>query len=156
MNKNFIILLIIVAAAALVVLGGASGIVYQKQQNAPQIEKAQKAESAIKTLSSKVVSSINSYGQVESINGKNIILTNNGDSITIKILDKATIYSLIPENTSGQKTASGRRQIEFKDIKKNDTLNIVLKVLPDGQFESQMVVVLPNINNLATPPKATK
>ena len=148
MNKITIYSLIIIIVLVSLGTGAGLGIFYQAQKDAPQIKKSQTIESTVKELSSKVVSSVNSYGQVESINGKNIILTNNGDSITIKILDKAIIYSLIPDNTSGAKTVSGRRQIEFKDIKKNDTLNIVLKVLPDGQFESQMVVVMPNINNL--------
>ena len=143
MNKITLISLLIIGGLFIFVLGGGAGVLYQTQKDTPQLEKGKIAESVVKTLLSKAVPSIDAQGQVDNIDGRNITLTNNGDSITVKILDNAQIYSFMTKNTTDKNT--GRSQIKLEDIKKDDTLNIALRVLSDGQIEGQVVIVFNNI-----------
>src|SRR3989344_9475577 len=75
---------------------------------------------AIRDLSSKVISSIAAYGAVTKIDGQNITLSYQGDSVIIPIKADAKIYSFAPASDS-TKTGTAPKgtpsQIPFKDIK---------------------------------------
>ena len=91
----------------------------------------------VNVLGSKTVPSIVAYGQVEKIEGKNITLTNMGDSITVKIKDNAQIISFLNRDDP-----IANKQANFSDIKKGDTLNITVKVLPNGSLEGETAIIL--------------
>ena len=127
MNRNFLILLIIAVLFAFV-LGGGLGILYQTQKSASQI-----VSPSIKGLSSKVIiSSIVARGEVVKIEGKNITLKNEGETLTVNISDNSKIYS------SGKIVGPG-----IGGIKVGDNLQITLKLLPNSQLEGQLILILP-------------
>lgn len=161
--SKVLISLLIMGAVFIFILGGGSGVLYQKQKDPTQkeilpSEKDQKTESAIKALSSKVVPSIVSYGEVANIEGRNITLNYGGDSLIVRVKDDAQIFSFAQTAPlkKGDIAATTRQKVEFEKIKKGDNLNIIIKLLPDGQLEGQMVTIMPSFNNLTTPPKAVK
>lgn len=139
MNKVLVSLLII-GAVFIFVLGGGAGVLYQTQKDAPKLDNAEKV---IKILASKTVPSIMAYGQVTNIQGKNITLAYSGDSVTLKMRDDAKIYSFVSQGLAKKSlNISEKEEITFSDIKKGDTLNITLKVLPDGGLEGMIAMVL--------------
>lgn len=122
------------------ILGGVTGFLYKTlqvlpQQLSPQMEKA---TATIKDLSSKIIVSSVAYGQVSKIESRNITLWQNGDSLKINIPESIPIYSFV-NNSEGK---SVQIKVDFKAVKVGDTLNIVIKVLPDGQIKSQSVLIL--------------
>jgi len=134
MNKKQLVFLIVIGVL-LFVLGGVLGVAYDTNKT-PQQTKVK----TVNSLSSKVVSSIVAYGQVVSIEGKNITLNNLGDNLVISIADNAKIYSLtIPSGAKAPVQSIG----EFGDIKQGDSVNVNLKLLTDGQLEGSSVVILP-------------
>ncbi len=158
MNKILIFLLIIIGVIIFTVGGGGLGILYQKQKDASQIEKLQARESVlnsvVKRLSSKLIQSIASYGKVSKIEGRNVTLTFEGESLTIKVREEALIFSfthtlgrsLTGEAAplkKGDTVITTRQKVELKDIKLGDDLGINIKLLPDGQLEGQFITIVP-------------
>ena len=144
MNKNLTISLIIVGIIIFAV-GGGLGVLYQTRKNAPQVENSQPINPAIKNLSSKVIASINSSGQVSKIEGRDITLISSGESLTIKAKEDALIFSFIqvpPAKKGGAPTIT-QQKTELKDIKNGDNLMMNLKLLSDGQLEAQSITILP-------------
>ena len=135
-------------------LGGGLGILYQTQQNvaAPQGQ-GQLMPSVVKNLSSKVIPSIAAYGEITKIDGRNLTLSYQGDSLVIAIKDDAKIYSFIansaPNPTPSVKPATtpastaSSREITFKDLKIGDNVSANVKVLSNGQLEGFSAIVLP-------------
>lgn len=122
---------VIIPIIAALIMGGAIGIYFQFQKDAPKLNIAR---NVIKSLSSKVVPSIVAFGKVSKIDGRNITLDYNGDSITISIINDAQIYG-----SSGQ---DGQTAESFENIKMGDNLSVNLKVLPDGQLQGQSIIIL--------------
>ena len=143
MNK-FLMFLLIIGAVFIFVLGGGAGVMYQIQrdapQDAPQIERLQKAEASAKILSSKVIFSINAHGKVLNIDGRNITLESNEEVLTIKLKDNAKILSAPSVNNVSNLI---KHNIDFKEIKEGDTLSINIKILSDGTIEGQSVIIFP-------------
>lgn len=139
MNKN--IILIIVGALIILIIGAALGMVYQAQKGSTSLFPSSDSSAVVKTLSSKVIASIIAYGTVSDIQGKNITLSYNSDSVTIAIADTAEIYSF--SQASGSNTAPTQTKTEFSQIKKGDSLNITLNLLSDGQLKGTSVIILP-------------
>ena len=134
MNKTTSIILVIIFGLVCLILGGATGFLYKTLQLSPQIEKA---TAIIKDLSSKIILSSVAYGQVSKIEGRDITLSYNGDSIKINMTENIPIYY-----TNDSVGKSVQQKVDFKAIKIGDTLNIIIKVLPDGQVQSQSVLIL--------------
>jgi len=133
-NKKQLVILII-AGIILFLAGMVLGMIYQAN-NTVQITKNQ----AINTLSSKVVSSINAYGTVAKIEGRNITLSNLGENLLISVADSARVYSF---TVSDKTSAPTQQAVSFGDIKIGDNVNVVLKLLPSGQTQGSSVVILP-------------
>lgn len=142
MDKKNLTVLVIVAILFFVV-GGGLGIAYQIKKDSLTPKEKVQVESANK-LSSKVIPSITAFGEVSNITGKNITLTFGGDSLVIKIRDDAQIYLPATNSTdkNGKAVALPQRAAKFSDIKTGDSLSINLKLLPDGQIEGQMVIII--------------
>jgi len=137
MRRNFVILFIFIGLF-LFVLGGGLGILYEAQQNGPQTGKSQtEANNLVRDLSSEVVRSIVVYGKVEAIDGKNIIVSNGGDIITIELSENIQAYSSSRDDLG----RPSQQEIQIKDIKKGDILNITSKLLPDGQLQGLSVFI---------------
>lgn len=133
MDKKFLVILIAVAVLFFII-GGALGFFYQAQKIASQPDNTVKIN-AVKTLSSRVIPSITAYGAISNISGRNLTLTFGGESLTVKIKDDAQIF-LPSTATASQQTA------RFADIKKGDNASVNLKLLPDGQIEGDVVIIL--------------
>ncbi len=148
MNRPILIILLAIAAVFIFVLGGGLGIWYQTQKDAPQLKEAQKAESVVKFLNSKVSSSINARGIVEKISGRNITLSFEGENIEIRIKEDAKIYSFNNISESAKKTSSDtlvQTKNTFESIKMGDDLFINFRALPEGILEGQSVTILPSV-----------
>ena len=147
MNKILIFLLIIAGAVIFTVGGGGLGILYQTQKDAPQIGKLQATELAlnniVKELSSTVISSIISYGKVSKIEGRNITLTFEKESLTIKVREDALVFSMVQTAPlkNGSAFTTTQQKAEFKDIKLGDDLNIRVKLSIDGQLEGGVIII---------------
>ncbi len=162
--KSLIILVFL--GLLILALGAFLGVLYQSQfviQSQPQTQnnaiiqppiqeqKVSDLPDVIKVLSSKVIPLIAAYGTVTKIDGKNITLSYQTDSIIISIRDDAKIYSLVLDNSIAKpgivqnqdKKSSTSKQIDFKDIKIGDNLNVDIKVLPNGQVKGFSAVALP-------------
>lgn len=136
-----------VVAIFVFLLGGGIGIFYQSNKDASQFgtlesrdTQSQTLQSAINGLSSKVVLSSTAYGQVSSIDGRDIVLVYEKDSLKIKIKDDAVIYAPTEENFSG---TGVQPQVQFENIKKGDSLNVNFKLLPNGTLEGQVITIIP-------------
>lgn len=139
-TKNLII--VVVVAVVAIVIGGATGMMIQQQKNAPQIAQAESLMPAIKGLSSKVIPSIIAYGQVTSIEGRNISLSYNGEALTIPVKENANVYSFIQADGAKAGTAPAQQKVLFSDIKKGDSVNVSVKLFQDGRLEGQSVIIL--------------
>lgn len=153
-NKNIIVVLLIIAGIIIFVVGAGLGIFYKTRKDSPQLEKS---SATIKAVSSKLISSVLMYGQATKIDGRNITLSFGGDSAIVAVADNAQITKFVmqavPSVANPKITAQTQVQqkIALKDIKVGDTLNISIKVLPDGQLQGQTVMILPSFNTPATP-----
>ena len=143
-NKKQLIIFIIVGVL-LFLIGGGLGVISTMQSQPVQTK-----TKTVNSLSSKVISSIVTYGQVKNINGRDITLSNLGDDLTISIASNAQIFSFT--NSSNGKTgvvAPTQQIVKFENIKIGDSANVVMKLLPSGQLEGSSVIILP-------PPTQTK
>jgi len=135
MDKKTSIILLVIGGLFFLILGGGLGIFYQSQKNALQTPEGNSKLKAVQVLSSKVIPSITAYGQVSNIDGRSVTLTFGGDSLNVKINDDAVVY--LPSSES-----SPQQIAKFEDIKKGDNVSVNLRLLPDGQIEGQMVIIL--------------
>lgn len=145
--KTILIVLLLLAVLVIFVLGGGVGVFYQTQKDSPLLAQAERAEATVKNLSSKTVLSIVAYGQVTNIQGRDITISYLGDSLIVRVKENSMIYSLVAPSVTqkGATAASTQQQAEFKDIKKGDNLNIVLRLLPDGQLEGSTVMIMSSL-----------
>jgi len=136
-NKS--ITLAIAAGLVVFVIGGGLGVFYQKQTDAPQMEKLAEMQSAINSLSLKTIISITAVGKVISVDGNKIVLTSTKDNLEVIMNNSALIYSSI-------NPASSPTQVALKDIKTGDNVSISIKLLANGQIEGQSVMILPGFS----------
>ncbi len=151
-TRNVIIWLIV----GLLVLGAGflGGTIYNSM-NAPAVVVSPDSNGnpttpqVVKDLSSKVIPSIAAYGQVSKIDGKNLTLTYQGDSVVVLVRDDAKIFAfttVAPATGTNPKTptpAPTSKPITFQEIKMNDNVTVNFKVTPLGVLEGSSVVVLP-------------
>ena len=135
MNKTTSIVFITVFGLVLLLLGGSIGFLYKTLQISPQMEKT---AAVIKDLSSKTVLSTVAYGQVSKIEGIDITLSYDTDSIKISMAENSPVYSFVNDS----KGVPVQKKVDLKQIKIGDSLNITIKLLPDGQIQGQSVLIL--------------
>ena len=126
-------------------MGGGSGIFYQKEKDALQIENAQKMETIVRAMSSEMVLESIVSGKVFFIEGRNITLVSGENSFIVRIKEDAIIYFLRPVPVEIGLT---QKQLVFEDIKYGDNLEIGFKLLPDGILEGQEINVFPISNSV--------
>lgn len=135
MNKTTLIVLMAISGLVFLVLGGGIGFLYKTLQISPQIKKT---TAIIEALSSKTVLSTVAYGQVSKIEGRDITLSYDGDSIKISMAENTPVYSFVNDSTG----KSIQKKVDLKQIKIGDSLNITIKLLSDGQIQSQSALIL--------------
>lgn len=138
-NKKITILLLIILGIVVLIAGIYAGILLEKQITGPKLEKAQ---NAIKTLSSKVIPSIIASGEVSKISGRNITLTQAGESLEIKIREDARIFS---SGATLEEPGNVPKEISLEEIKISDFLNVMIKISPDAGIEGFLLSVFPKI-----------
>lgn len=138
MNKINSTFLILIFGLVCLVLGGGIGFFYKTLQSSSEGEKT---TIITKNLTSKTIISSVVYGQVSKIEGRDITLSNEGDSLKINIPENIAIYSFANDSTG----KSVQTRVDLKAIKIGDTLNIAIKVLPNSQIQSQSVMILRSI-----------
>ncbi len=131
MNKTNTTALLIIGGLLLMVLGGVIGVLYKTQQVLPQMN-------VIKYLSSQIIPSMVAYGEVTDIEGRNITLSYNGDSMKVQVPENSPVYSFVNNKTS----KPIQEQVSFENIKKGDNVNVTVKLLPDGQLQSQSIFII--------------
>ena len=152
MNNKILIIGISAVIGGIVLLGAGylAGISLEKEKTKSQLEKLERATSALNSLSSsKVIPSIVAFGEVTKISGRTITLTYGTENLPIRIKEDAKIYSFNTP-TPGQETPlTGPIQTEstFEAIKAGDNLNISVKVSPDGELEGLSVIIFLPFNN---------
>ncbi len=132
--KNVVIS--IVLGLLILAVGFGGGVLYESIGQPPAQNVVQEAPEGVKVLNSKITPSITAYGVITDINGKNITIDNQGDTMTITVVDGAKIYAF--SSTSGQS-----KEITLQDLKKGDNLSVNVKVSQNGQVQAHSIIVLP-------------
>jgi len=133
MSKISLIVLSIALGLVIFVIGGGMGIVYQSQIPASTDKNSSinsDCSSLINVLSSDLVSIINIYGKVTSINIENgyIALSLGDNNLVVKVKDNTRISLLTEMGT-------------IRDIKTGDYLSVMAKLLSDGTIEAKSISV---------------
>ena len=144
MSKTLWIVLIVIAFFA------GMGITFfvQSPASSAEIRSNQTADNkfsdTIQLLSSIFVPGIPVQGSVESINGRQITLTQGGtEKATVKINANAKVFKTEPSTDQTQQSA--QKEVAFDQLKKGDNIDIVLKILPDGSAEGQEIYIYPPV-----------
>jgi hypothetical protein len=131
-------------------LGMGIAFVFENSQNVPPVSGVPVASSADGNLS-KTISILNSgivdmvaRGSVESIAGRDITLNRGGtEKVAIKVAANAKIVSLqVPKD---QNSPLEEKQADFSQIKKGDSIEIVLKIQSDQSVLGQTVYIYPPV-----------
>lgn len=133
MTKTNLVILVIFGVL-LFILGGGLGVLYKKQTDAEKV-------AAIKILSSKVIPTITSYGDVTKIEGRNVTLTYSGDSLTVALKDGARIFSF-KNQASGSGAATGQQKTDISELKVGDNVSMEIVVSPDGKMQGDSMIIL--------------
>lgn len=135
MNRVASLVLFVIIITIFFALGGGLGIFYQSQKGGGG---EGVSANILKNLNSKAVPSIIAYGQVTKIEGRNVTLSFNGDSVTVKVSDSASINSFVKDSAG----ATTQQKKDFSQIKNGDTLSINVKLLSDGNLQGESVIIL--------------
>ncbi|MSU54362.1 MAG: hypothetical protein EXS48_00785 [Candidatus Staskawiczbacteria bacterium] len=128
-----------------IVFGIGIGILYKGDGTSinPRVKNDSMPE-AIKLLSSKLVPSVIARGMVTKIDGMSITLIYQTESQPVPIKNDANISSLVIDPKSPvSKPRYITKASVFGDIKVNDNLEIVIKVLENGKTEGFNILILP-------------
>jgi len=81
-------------------------------------------------------------GEATKISDRTLTLVANGDTLEIPIIEEAGVAILVLEETE-EEVKVERREMEFKDIKVGDKVEVLVELKPDGYFEGINVTILP-------------
>jgi len=82
-------------------------------------------------------------GEVIEILDRALTLVANGDTLAIPIIEEVRVTTLVLEREVEEEARVEQREIEFKDIKVGDKVDVLIELKPDGYFEGIDVTVLP-------------
>jgi hypothetical protein len=132
MNKITSIVLLIILGLVIFAGGMGLGIVYQNK-------KLKDFKSNISELFNKNIIIATVSGNIVDINGRNITMGYENNSVIIKIRDDAEIVSTIFVKDKNGVIASESKELKFEDLKKRDNIQVNIKILPDGTLEGQSI-----------------
>lgn len=136
MKRATFSLISIIVLIAVFAVGAGIGMFAQGQKYSPQIDKAEKA---LKVLSSNVVPSAVVYGQISDINGRVVTVSFNGDTAVITLKDNAAVSSF-SGFAAGDNTP---KAINLTQVQKGQTVSISAKILSDGSLRGESLIILP-------------
>jgi len=131
MENSTIYFSLIVIAIMAFVFGTGFGF-FMRTDNNINIVQGQPATELISLLSSNPVSAIMIYGTVEDINGKNVVISNQEENISLEIESSAKVYKADSEKTE---------EVKFEDIKKGDALTINSAITSDGKLKGGAIYI---------------
>ena len=135
MNKSILVSLII-TGLLFFVLGGGIGVLYQTQQDAPQVEVVNNFTESLKVLGQR---SIYVSGVVKDIDGRTVTLVDDANnSFIINIKENAEISSILNDGVNYSET---KQPINMEDIKNGDRAYIDVKLLQNGILEGQSILI---------------
>lgn len=149
-NNSLTLTSAVIGGVVILAVGYLGGILFQTQKTASQLEESGKL---IEVMSSKIIPSIVAVGEIVGISGRTIILRAYANeekpfTFSIEIREDAELTSFVfSAAEEGEEVVIGgsiREEIEFKDIKVGDNVNITLKILSDGSFKGISVIVFPS------------
>lgn len=126
------IIFIIIIGLAVFVLGAGTGAWYQSTLE-PQKPQTKAIETAIKSLSSKLVSPLSAFGIIKEIGNNYIIITAKTKKEDLYIKTKKSVPVSLYKQENG---SSVRQELSSQDLKIGDALSVGLKLLEDGSFEA--------------------
>ena len=138
MNKTILIIFFAIIFILVVLFAFVAGVSFQMKKDSPKLETGQKNEITLQKLSSKLIHSIDAYGQVKNISGRDVTLSSGTDNLTVRISNDAKILFYIAPEGSKQ---SSTQKAGFEDIKKDFMVNININILSDGSLESSSVII---------------
>ena len=144
MSKKHLVY-VVVAWIIIFAIGLGAGFVLRSQTKTEIIK-----DQTINNLASKVISSVAVYGQIAKVQGRDLMLNNLGDNLTITLADNAQIYSFKIESVNKDQKSTSTTPVQQKaslaDIKIGDKVNAVIKILDNGQLQGSSLVILPSAN----------
>ena len=146
MNKNMNNKIIVIVAGFVVVclLSGLAGYWLGAESTKAVNKKITDTLSLLGT--STVVPTVNAFGRVTDISGRNITLSYGGkNTLTVFFGQDARIYeyTLSARAADGSQQISKQEEVKFENIKLNETLNVSIKVLGTGQVQAIAAHILP-------------
>lgn len=99
----------------------------------------------ISSFSSKVISSMTAYGNIEKISGRIITLNNLDDSLNITVADNAQVYSFSAPVTDPKTKitkAPAQQSVKFESLKVGDKVNLAIELLPSGDLQATSIVII--------------
>ena len=123
-GKN--IILYTIAGLVVFAIGGGCGVLYQQS----------KETYSSNILNSKLISAVS--GKVIKVDGRNITIFSENESMVIKIKDGAQIYT--PAKNSAGDTFSQSESLG--NVKINDSVTAYIKFLPGGIVESDRLFII--------------
>jgi hypothetical protein len=130
MNKPNTLIIIIVAIVALLIgfFVGASYQFFKVKTPPQQTASTFKLSSTVRILASKAI------GKVTGIQGRDLTMTLSGKTVSISVLQDATIYLMSPKATKS----------DFNIIKVGDTVSISVQISNRGEAQGTSVMVYPS------------
>jgi uncharacterized protein YpmB len=128
------------AVLILILLGFVLGYWLNSQK---KLEESAVEKSTIAKLeSSKLVQSwiVTIYGKITEISGRDLTLTQQGETLAVSIKDNAKISSA--NFAQGISTSSGVEDIEFDEVSIGDNVSIAVEVKKDGKLEGINLTVV--------------
>ncbi len=142
MKKKQLILIVVIGGMILLGLGFCLGVNLGQKQTQSQPD----PEIAVPIFqASKVIQNWNgtAVGQVAKIFGRTLTLTTDGDTLNVSIREDAKIQLVSWVGEDKEKAKQETKEIEFKDIKVGDAVNIPIG--PKGEIvEGYLVAVTPS------------
>lgn len=134
MENSAIYFSLIVIVIMAFMLGAGLGFFLKTDNNA--IVQIQPATELISLLSSKPISGIMIYGTVKDISDRDIIISNQEETIALQISSHAKVYKTGTEKTE---------EISFEDVKKGDALTINSVMTAEGKLRGDSIYIFTNI-----------
>lgn len=134
-----LMVMLVIAGIVLMAIGGFAGYFLKSQNNsAPVVEQKQASVAAVglaNIMKSTLTNSVMLMGEVKSINGNAILISENSDTAIIRIVQGAKIFLVDAKDPNKQIPAT------MEDIKVGDTIAIGAKVLNSYAISAGSVVI---------------
>ena len=157
MSQRNVILVAVCIVVVIFLIGYALGTLKNSTPKASiaSQNQSQVMPEAIKVLSSKVIPAIAAYGMITKIDGRNVTMTYQTDSIVVAFRTDAKIYSYTinpaVKTPKGAAPAYVTTLASFNDLKVGQNISANIKVDLNGQVEGFSAIFIPG--SLTTPAK---